>query len=73
MLYALSQYADEHERAYASKIGEDGVLSPAWLDMLKGFRTLLNGDLGRFDGGTLDGCCFDMAQAAGFDDGALNY
>jgi hypothetical protein len=64
MLLGLAEYADAHERQYSSKIGADGVLGREWLDALRGVRGLLNGELGRFDGGTLDKAIHAMAEAA---------
>jgi hypothetical protein len=64
---ALARYADDHRARYESSLGDDGVLGPAWLDMLRSIRTLLNGELGQLDGGTIDGLLYDMAEAAGFE------
>jgi hypothetical protein len=66
MIRSLATYADNHESAYGSPIGQDYVLGAAWLDMLKGWRQLLNGELGRLDGGTLDSLAYDLAEAVGF-------
>lgn len=68
---ALADYADLHAARYGNRLGEDYVLGPAWLAMLSNLRELLNGELGRLDGGTLDGLAFDLAEAAGFDRKAL--
>lgn len=43
----------------------DYVLGEALGLMLQGFRALLNGSLGRLDGGTLDGWACDTLQNAG--------
>lgn len=67
MLQALESYANWHKDRYESKLGADYVLGPAWLDMAKGLRTLLNGDCGRLDCGTLDSMIIDMVKDAGFD------
>jgi len=67
MYEALAQYADHHFVRFESKVGEDGVLGPAWLNIAKAVRVLLNGETGRLDCGTLDGLLFDMVEAAGFD------
>lgn len=54
--------------AYAATMSEpDGVLTPALMEMVSGFRTLLNGDLGRLDGGTLDGWAWALAERLGWD------
>lgn len=49
------RYADAHDAAYDSGIGADYVLGPGWAQIAGGLLTLLNGDLGRLDAGTLDG------------------
>lgn len=72
MFQALASYADTYATRYDSRIGDDGFLGPAWLDMLKSLRTLLNGELGRFDGGTLDGLAHAIADAAGFEPEAVS-
>lgn len=64
MLLGLAEYADAHSRRYHSKIGDDGVLGREWAAMLSGARGLLNGELDRFDGGTLDKAILAMARAA---------
>lgn len=66
-LVALRDYACAHEERYGSTLGQDGVLGEAWLDALRGFRALLNGELGRLDGGFLDGAICNLYQAAGFE------
>jgi hypothetical protein len=48
-------------------LANDGILGEAWADMLKGCRTLLNGDLGGLDGGTLDSILCKMAEANGYE------
>lgn len=68
MLKGAVSYADWHFSRYGSKIGDDGVLGPAWAEVLKSLLTLLNGELGRLDGGTLDGLIRGMLDAEGFTD-----
>jgi hypothetical protein len=65
-LVALRDYAVAHECTYGSPLAQDGVLGDAWLDMLRGLRALLNGELGRLDGGFLDGAICNLHRAAGF-------
>lgn len=55
MLRGWAGYADAHRHAYDAPIGDDGVLGPEWAAMGQAMLGLLNGDLGRLDGGTLDG------------------
>ena len=65
MLEAWARYADDHRARYESPIGDDGVLSQYWRDIGLGLRGLLNGELGRLDGGTLDGFILDTMRAEG--------
>jgi len=58
-------YADCHRDAYESEIGEDGILGEAWAQVGKQLRNLLNGDLGRLDGGTMDSILYDALTAQG--------
>jgi hypothetical protein len=67
MLTGLAQYAGAHVRQYGSPIAEDGVLGVAWRESLAGLRQLLNGELGRLDGGTLDHAIIELYKAAGFE------
>lgn len=60
LLRAWLEYADAHASQYESTIGQDGVLGPEWARVGAALRGLLNGDLGRMDGGTLDGLLCDM-------------
>lgn len=53
-LRAWINYAHNHQARFEQGIGTDGVLGPAWAQWGAALRTLLNGDLGRLDGGTLD-------------------
>ena len=55
MLYGWLYYADQHKARYESEIGDDNVLGPAWAGIGGNIRTLLNGETGRLDCGTLDG------------------
>jgi hypothetical protein len=67
MLRSLALYVDDYSQRFeGSKVGADYVLGEAWADMLRGFRALLNGELGRLDGGALDAACCDLWAYAGF-------
>ena len=68
IMWALAKYHQEHRDEYDSTIAEDGVLGPAFLDILKGARSLLNGELGPHDAGTLDSALVAIGRAAGFED-----
>lgn len=65
-LRALADYADAHQARYESPIGEDYVLGEHWKQAARAFLGLLNGESGRFDCGTLDGCVRELARRAGF-------
>jgi hypothetical protein len=66
MVRSLAKYADDYAERYESTLGSDYVLGKAWLEMAKGTLTLLNGELGGLDGGTMDSLIRDMMRAAGF-------
>ena len=72
MVEALNTYAVMHAERYSSVLADDGVLGPAWLGAVKGVRTLLNGECGGLDCGTVDAALVKMAtDAAGFEEGDL--
>lgn len=54
IIVGIAQYGTRHLDRYSSLIGDDGVLGVAYRDMVLSALTLLNGHLGRFDGGALD-------------------
>jgi hypothetical protein len=54
MLKGWATYASDYTARYETPIGEDYVLGVAWQKIGEELRTLLNGELGRLDGGTLD-------------------
>jgi len=60
-------YADQHKERFEGGIGEDYVLGPQWVAIGLALRELLNGELGRLDGGTLDSVILDALNAEGFD------
>src|SRR3990167_5950262 len=66
MLRAWLEYADQHKARFESGIGEDRFLGPEWATMGKSLRTLLNDELGRLDGGTLDSIICEALTAEGF-------
>jgi hypothetical protein len=55
MLKGWHNYAVSAKLAHGSPIGDDGVLGPEWQAIGQALLGLLNGDIGRLDGGTLDG------------------
>lgn len=64
-------YGQRHRAQYAASIGDDYVLGPEWAQIGMALLTLLNGDLGRLDGGSLDGIIRDAMLAQGFDPNTL--
>lgn len=68
----LADYADHHESTFGRPVGEDGVLGAEWLRILKSARQLLNGELGRLDGGSLDRLAYQLGNVAGFLDSEID-
>jgi hypothetical protein len=64
---ALEEYATMHQQRFESPVGEDGVLGDGWRDILQGLRTLLNGEAGALDCGTVDGYLCRLAERHGVD------
>jgi hypothetical protein len=71
LLKVLDTYERNHVTRYDSAIANDYALGAAWLEIAKSARTLLNGELGRLDAGTLDGILLDMIVTAGFSESDL--
>lgn len=67
LIKAWLNYADKHEEDLGSSIGEDYYLGDRWADIGFALRDLLNGELGRLDGGTLDGLICGALDAEGWD------
>ena len=65
LLRSWLYYADRHQERYDSGIGADYVLGPAWASMGGCIRTLLNGECGRLDCGTVDGLIVRVLAAEG--------
>jgi hypothetical protein len=68
LIDALNYYQETHRDIHGSQLAEDGVLGERWIKMVRGAIGLLNGDLGRLDGGTLDAHLRSIAIDAGFDE-----
>ena len=68
MLDGWSEYAKAHKDACGSPIGDDAVLGSDWQEIGRALLCLLNGELGRFDGGTLDSSIRGTLVANGFED-----
>jgi hypothetical protein len=77
----LIRYAKAHECRFESKLAEDYVLGPAWLDAAKAIRCLLNGDgavahemeksTDSKDNSSLEGMFWDAMAVAGFSESDL--
>lgn len=68
LVRGLVEYADTHEEEFGRKIADDNFFGPEWLKMLSSVRALLNGEIGRFDGGLFDTMLCTIAEKAGFED-----
>lgn len=62
LIVGLSQYGTRHLDRYDSLIGDDCILGPAFHDMVCSVLSLLDGHIGRFDGGTLDSLLRAIAE-----------
>lgn len=71
MLTGWAFYAEEHEKRFGSKIGDDGFLGPVWERQGSSILDLLNGETGGFDGGSIDGNIRNFATFHGCDGGSL--
>jgi hypothetical protein len=67
MLKGWHEYAVTYRARFDSLIGSDGVLGPAWEEIGDSLRTMLNGDIGRLDGGTCDSFLLNTMQDNGVD------
>lgn len=80
-LAGMVRYARAYEKAYESKLAEDGVLGVYFLDAIKGLRGLLNGDgavamerditTDSKDNGTCEHLFWLAMEAAGFKESDL--
>lgn len=59
-----ARYCRAYKEHFGSPIGDDGVLGGEMQDLLRSLRGLLNGPLGREDGGSLDRLILDIAEGA---------
>jgi len=67
MLRGWQFYARQYEARYGFSIGDDGVLGPQWAAIGESLLALLNGELGRLDGGTLGAFIRDTMRENGGD------
>lgn len=61
----MEEYRKAHQARFDSPIEDDYVLAAGIVDIAKGIRTLLNGEIGRLDGGTLDGYLVGVLKRCG--------
>jgi len=66
-ILAWARYGETHRAVHGSNIGEDGVLGTAWKAQAQTLLIMLNGELGRLDGGTLDKLIRAIAETCGVD------
>ena len=67
MIQGWIDYAASHKSRFGSEVGEDYVLGDEWFAIGMALLGLLNGDLGRLDGGTLDTIIRDNLIEQGYD------
>jgi hypothetical protein len=68
MITALENYVRAYENHYEQEVGLDYVLGDEGVKpILHGLNTLLNGELGKFDGGTLSRRIDEIAKKAGIE------
>jgi hypothetical protein len=65
LIIGWGEYADAYRAHHDSPITDDGVLGPAWEQIGHSIREMLTGELGRFDGGTLDSLIVSIAEEHG--------
>ena len=71
MIHNWLYYAEQYKEQNEDGIGTDTALGPAWAIIGASLRGLLNGELGPFDGGTLDGAIADTLMDEGYDPDTL--
>jgi hypothetical protein len=67
MLRGWLEYAETHETRYETPVVDGSFIGPAWEAIGGALRTLLNGECGRLDCGTVDGILLDAMKGAGID------
>ena len=68
MIRGWVSYAAVHKSRFGSDIGEDYFLGDPWAQIGASLRTLLNGELGDLDAGTLDHIIYQNLVNQGFDE-----
>jgi hypothetical protein len=75
MIVAWGKYASAFTKRYppepgdeqAVRVGDDGFLGDQMVEIGRGIRQLLNGEIGGFDGGTLDRLILGIAEINNID------
>ena len=67
LVCGLQRYAEAHAERYQAPIARDYVLGDEWLAAVNAVVGLLNGEIGRLDGGLCWQELENMARAAGFE------
>lgn len=62
LLDGLEEYRFRHQTRYDEGVENDYVLAEGVADIARGIRTLLNGEHGRLDAGTIDGYLVALLQ-----------
>lgn len=65
LLLGLEDYMHSYSVRFNTEIYEDGVLGDGVIDIVKGIRTLLNGETGRLDCGTIDARLVEILRKCG--------
>ncbi len=66
MLAGWAEYAKNHKERYASTIGDDYVLGPAWAEAGFAIKRLLDGETGGLDCGSLSRNIVSAIEEQGF-------
>ena len=67
ILNGMKLYAKMHELRYEEKIGNDGYFGPVFEHMVQCMKNLLNGEMGRLDGGEMSHMLQDFCKANGLE------
>jgi hypothetical protein len=67
LVFGWAAYADAHRAQFGSVVGDDSFLGPHWGEIGVMLTHLLNGDIGRLDGGLTDTLIRDIAELNGID------
>lgn len=65
LLDGVEEYRFRYNLRFESHVEDDGVLGDGLAEIVKGIRTLLNGEIGRLDAGTIDGYLVNILRKCG--------